>query len=110
MSSTSAASQDARTSPACESTSSDEPTLTTMRRKFLSAGRFMDSVWQEGGSNRRHNVAWEVQALRGLCRSTLRHRRRPRLRLTLGLVGHRRLADHVDQRAQRVLHAFAGRA
>ena len=33
-----------RTSPALESTSSDEPTLTTMRRKSLSAGRFMDAV------------------------------------------------------------------
>src|SRR5215472_2559877 len=39
MSSASADSQAARTSPASESISSEEPTLTTMRRKFLSCGR-----------------------------------------------------------------------
>ena len=41
MSATSAASHDAFTSPLAELISSDEPTFTTMRRKFLSAGRFM---------------------------------------------------------------------
>src|SRR5260370_143936 len=41
MSAASALSQDSRTSPAAESISSDEPTLTTMRRKSLSEGRDM---------------------------------------------------------------------
>ena len=43
-------SQAARTSPALESIRSDEPTLTTMRRKFFSAGRAMACSWRCGQS------------------------------------------------------------
>ena len=60
ISATSAASHDARTSPLAESISSDEPTLTTMRRKFLSAGRFMGL----GGSGKRAAVLQQAAALR----------------------------------------------
>src|SRR6185437_893935 len=45
----SAASHCARTSPTAESISSDEPTLTTMRRKFFSSGRDMGGMDQPVG-------------------------------------------------------------
>ena len=49
ISAASADSHAARTSPAWASIRSEEPTLTTMRRKFLSAGRFMMRSNDAGG-------------------------------------------------------------
>src|SRR5689334_3835286 len=114
ISAASADSQAERTSPACESIRREEPTLTTMRRKFLSVGRFMDAVERYGwsGSNTRQSRDLEVARQGGRLKfaSALRRRhRRPRLLPTLGLQRNRRFADHLDQRLERFRHTFAGR-
>src|ERR1700758_2233787 len=83
-----------RTSPASESISSDEPTLTTMRRKFFRLGRGMDETLLQDLSA----IQVVLGRLRspGLC-----------LRDALGLGRYRGFADHLDQRTQRFLHASA---
>src|SRR5882757_1826762 len=104
MSAASADSHDARTSPASESISSDEPTLTTMRRKFLSAGRAMERDFCREASNKIKVDEYPASALR---------RRAPGLglrRAALGLERYRGLADDRDQRPQRFLDALAGGA
>ena len=116
ISAASAASHDARTSPASESISSDEPTLTTMRRKFFrcGAGHGMDEssddgVFRNGASGRKSDLI-EFEVLTRslgldsqLCRRPAYRRPRLRLRRALGLDRDRGFADHLDQRAQRLL-------
>src|ERR1700753_568954 len=107
MSAASAVSQASRTWPASESISSDEPTLTTIRRNFFKLGRAMDAVWAMFAGEGSGFVTQDERR-----KSALRGRRRPWLGLrgALGLAGYRRFTDHLDQRAQRLPDAVAGRA
>src|SRR6184192_652020 len=113
ISAASAASHAERTSPAWESIRSEEPTLTTMRRKFLSAGRFMMRS-NERDCREAIRASFPIWKWRGRGKAKFasalrRRRRRPRVLAALGLERHRRLADHLDQRLERFGHAFAGR-
>src|ERR1043166_3047477 len=62
-------SHDARSSPLAESINSDDPTLTTMRRKFFSAGRFMAIFCSRrpacASGTRRSSARWLFQGAAG---------------------------------------------
>src|SRR3954452_16156339 len=106
-----AVSHDDRTSPAPESISSDEPTLTTMRRNLFKLGRAMEMRLCSSVSRKeRHGTLQQASAKLRRLVALHAHRlgalRRPGfgLRRALAFARHRRLADHFDQRPQRVFH------
>src|SRR3954471_21883099 len=133
MSAASAASHPALTSPASESISSDEPTLTTMRRKFFRSGRAMAAVvmrlsqnavpatpHSEGGAeatNRSlstHNEGVELVAFRiPEIRSVTAFSPRSRRAFVGAAERQRKLVDAIDLRlvlgGQRDHHAIADR-
>ncbi len=109
MSSASDASQSSFTRPALESTRSEEPTFTTMRRKSARAGDWLWETWRTLVDRQRAIVAQArcLAAYGGLRQAV--YGCQAASALPRGSRTGRLLADHLQQRAQRLRHALPGR-